>query len=292
MGITGLDGIRQDTLPYVPRSFWHDWAAALHRQYPQLRIVGEVLDPGDPSPGLTSFFQGGTARLDGVDSGIDSVLDYPVYFRIRDVFAKGAHMDRLAQILADDWLYPHSELLVSFAGNHDMPRLSSEPGITPQRLKLAYTFLLTMRGVPQIYYGDEIGMTGGNDPDNRSDFPGGWPGDTRNAFESSGRTAAENSLFEYLRTLIHLRNELEPLRGGAMRSIAVTESTWAYARTGRTGSVIVLLNSGPVAAEICVPWQTDGTFRGRLGAAPQLRVTGGKATVTLPPESGEVFTAP
>ena len=86
VGIAGLDGIRQDTLPYVPRRFWREWMAAIKREYPDLRVVGEMFD-GDPA--LVSFFQGGQARFDGVDSGMDTVFDFPTYFTIRHAFAEG-----------------------------------------------------------------------------------------------------------------------------------------------------------------------------------------------------------
>ena len=130
----------------------------------------------DSNPAVTSFFQGGVKRWDGIDSGIDSVFDFPAYFDIRDVMAKSGKMDVLSKTLAEDRLYPNPEVLVTFLGNHDVRRFMSEPGATSQRLKLAFTLLLTYRGTPCIYYGDEIGMLGGNDPENRHDFPGGWPG--------------------------------------------------------------------------------------------------------------------
>jgi neopullulanase len=86
VGAAGLDGIRQDTLPYVPRRFWRDWMAAIKREYPKVRVVGEMFD-GDPA--LVSFFQGGNARFDGIDSGVDALFDFPQYYPIRRVFAEG-----------------------------------------------------------------------------------------------------------------------------------------------------------------------------------------------------------
>ena len=171
VGETGFDGIRQDTLPYVPRTFWREWSAALHKQYPNLRIVGEVFD-GDPA--VPSFFQGG---------GIDSVFDFPTYFNIREVFGRGGNMDAFGKTLAKDRFYADPNLLVTFLGLHDVARFMNEPGASAAKLKLAFTYLATTRGIPMIYYGDEIGMPGGEDPDNRRDFPGGWPGDSNNAFD-------------------------------------------------------------------------------------------------------------
>lgn len=107
---------------------------------------------------------------------------------MRRVFAHGKSIRELATTLGQDHLYPDPNLLVTFLGLHDVPRFMSEPDATVEGLKLALTFLMTTRGIPLIYYGDEIGMPGGADPDNRRDFPGGWPGDPRDAFLAKGRT--------------------------------------------------------------------------------------------------------
>ena len=107
-------------------------------------------------------------------------------------------------MLAHDYLYPNPNLLVTFIGNHDMPRFMNEPGASLDGLKLALTFIMTTRGVPMIYSGDEIAMPGGGDPDNRRDFPGGWPGDPHNAFEASGRTPDQEAVFARVVKLAHL----------------------------------------------------------------------------------------
>ncbi len=286
IGIAGFDGIRQDTLPYVPRTFWHDWSAALKRQYPYLRAVGEVFDA---DPAVPSFFQGGIKRADGVDSGIDSVFDFPTFFNTRDIFANGGAIDTESKTLAKDRLYPDAAALVTFFGNHDVPRFMNEPGATIDRLKLAFTLLMTVRGTPCIYYGDEIAMHGGNDPDNRRDFPGGWKGDPRNEFEPSGRSAQENSVFDHVQKLARLRASLEPLRRGKLVDLAVSEKTWAFARESAAGTVIVAINNGSEPAAIGIPFATDGFFRNQLGVAGNFAVRGGTGTVRLPPRSAEIY---
>src|SRR5262249_56154597 len=120
----------------------------------------------------------------------------------------------LEEVFAHDWLFPHPEWLVTFLGNHDNARFMGEPGATPEKLNLAFALLLTLRGIPQIYAGDEIGMTGGDDPDNRRDFPGGFPGDARNAFTPAGRTPDEQKIFNHVRSLLHLRPQLPALPCG------------------------------------------------------------------------------
>jgi glycosidase len=266
VGVAGFDGIRQDTLPYVPRAFWHDWSAAIHNQYPKLRMVGEVFDS---DPAIPSYFQGGMVR-DGIDSGVDSVFDFPTYYAIRDVFAHGKDMDTLAKVLAKDWLYPNASALVPFEGNHDVMRFMSEPGATVDGLKLAFTYLLTTRGTPEIYYGDEIGMTGGDDPDNRHDFPTG--------------DHADNEIFRYVQKLLHLRAELEPLRRGPFTSISVNAKTWVYSRD----SLLVALNNSADAADIVIQF-TDGDYLPRLGSSETLHVKDGTGRIHLSPHSSELF---
>jgi glycosidase len=119
---------------------------------------------------------------------------------------------------------------VTFLGNHDIARFMGEPGATPQKLNLAFALLLTMRGIPQIYAGDEIGMPGGDDPDNRRDFPGGFPGDRRNAFTEAGRTGDEQQIFVQVQTLLHLRRLHPALRRGAYVHIFSDDRTFVYVR--------------------------------------------------------------
>jgi len=291
IGTTGLDGIRQDTLPYVPRTFWREWSAALHREYPRLRIVGEMWD-GDP--GLVSFFQGGATRFDGVDSGIDALFDFPLFYPVRRAFAEGKPIKEVATMLARDQLYRDPAGLLTFAGNHDTPRFMNETGASADGLRLAFTFLLTARGLPMIYAGDEIGMPGGGDPDNRRDFPGGWAGDARNAFTEAGRTPAEQLIFERVRALARLRAELPALRRGRHVSLAVGDQIYAYARVAEGGAVIVVINNGTTPAELDVPAGPAGLAEGamlvdRLKAAAPVTVQGGRIRMTLPARSASIY---
>ena len=277
----GLDGIRQDTLPYVPRKFWREWSAAIKREYPKFRVVGEMFD-GDPA--LVSFFQGGAARFDGIDSGIDALFDFPSFYPIRRAFAQGGSIRDLAVMVAHDYLYPNPRNLVTFLGLHDVARFMNEQGATIEGLKLACTYLLTSRGIPMIYYGDEIGMQGGNDPDNRRDFPGGWKEDSRNAFTASGRTPEESSLFDHIRKLAKLRDQYPDLRHGTMTQLDFSDTIYAYSR----GEMIVALNNGPQPAVVAIP-APEGTWLDLLGAAQDIAMRGGKLSVTVPPRSGAIL---
>jgi glycosidase len=280
VGVSGMDGIRQDTLPYVSRRFWHDWMVAIKKEYSGLRVVGEMFD-GDPA--LVSFFQGGRKQYDGIDSGVDSLFDFPSYFVARKVFAQGAPIKDLAAMVGHDWLYPNPDVLVTFLGLHDVKRFMNERGATVDGLKLAFTWLMTARGTPMIYYGDEIAMRGGDDPDNRRDFPGGWREDTHNAFTAAGRSAEEQSVFEHVRRLARLRAEIPDLRRGRLTQVRVDDSVYVY----RRGTAVVMLNSG--AKDAAIEMAESGAWRDALGLLGPVSAESGVLRVNLPARTGAVM---
>ncbi|HWT01079.1 MAG TPA: alpha-amylase family glycosyl hydrolase [Pyrinomonadaceae bacterium] len=292
IGVTGLDGIRQDTWQYVPNSFWHKWTAAIKREYPNFRVVGEVKD-GDQAH--VSFFQGGAVRFDGVDSGLDTLLDFPLFYQIRHAFAEGKKLDEVPKALAKDYIYEDPEILVTLLGGHDDKRFMSEEGATVTGLKLAHTLLLTTRGIPQLYYGDEIAMTGADEPMARQDFPGGFPGDRRNAFTRAGRTAEEQDLFEHVRRMNRLHAELEPLRRGGLVNLHVAAQQYAYARTTRGASVLVAINNDtkPAAFDLDAAranLEEGARLTDRLELSQNVRVADGRIKLTLPARSASVLT--
>jgi glycosidase len=291
VGVSGLDGIRQDTLPYAPRRFWRDWTAAIKKEYPGLRVVGELLD-GDPA--LVSFYQGGTPRFDGIDSGVDTLFDFPLYFKVRDAFAKGGSLRDVAMMLARDHLYRDPSALVTLLGLHDVPRFMSEPGATIASLKAAFTFLATVRGTPLVYYGDEIAMPGGRDPDNRRDFPGGWKEDARSAFESVGRAANEESVHAHVKALLTLRQGTPALRRGRTMNLHVADTAWVYARVLEGRAVVVAFNTDAVPATLDVPAGPAGLAHGtpledRLGSGATARVEGDRLRIALPARESAIF---
>jgi neopullulanase len=251
---SGLDGYRLDTFPYVSRQFWSRWHAVLRRIYPRLTTIGEVFH-ADPS--VTSFFGGGQRRPDGIDTGVTSLFDYPLYFALRDVLLHGAPMGRLADILRHDSLYVRPDELVTFFGNHDVPRFASVEGSSAAKLKLAFGLTLTLRGIPELYYGDEIGMAGGGDPDNRRDFPGGWRDDPRNAFTKAGRTAEQQSIFAWVQALLRVRREHPALASGRLWHLGADETSYVFVRETEEESILVAFNGSGSARELRVP--VDGT---------------------------------
>ncbi len=205
-------------------------------------------------------------------------------------------MRDVAQMLARDHLYPNAAGLTTFIGNHDMPRFMNEPGATTAGLELAQTFLLTTRGIPQLFYGDEIGMRGGGDPDNRRSMPGAFAGDARDAFTEAGRTPEEQHVFTHLQTVLALRRELAPLRRGALHELFVSEQQYAFARTMPGETVVIVINNAIGPATVAVPvtslrLQDGARLDDRLGvlSAPVVP-TAGVAAVALPPRSAAILT--
>jgi len=187
-------------------------------------------------PAVAAFFAGGKTTA-GLDSGVDTVFDFSLYSALRNVILHGAPATLLEHVLQQDWLFPHPDWLVTFLGNHDTRRFMGEAGATPEKLNLAFALLLTMRGIPQIYAGDEIGMPGGDDPDNRRDFPGGFPGDSRSVFTAEGRATDEQKVYVQVRNLLHLRQQHPALRRGRYVHIFSDEHTLVYVRDFRESQV-------------------------------------------------------
>jgi glycosidase len=187
-------------------------------------------------------------------------------------------------------------VLVPFVGVHDMQRFMSEKGATVEGLKLAQTYVMTTRGTPLLYYGDELAMPGGADPDNRRDFPGGFPGDERNAFERSGRTAAENEVFEHLKRLGALRAELPALRRGSLVQLHDEEQQTAFARVLGGEAVVVAFNNDTKPASLAFGvgdiWPGAARLRERLGTIKsEVLTTNGVLALSLPPRSAVILTA-
>jgi glycosidase len=197
-------------------------------------------------------------------------------------------------MLARDHLYRDPSSLVTFLGLHDVPRFMNEPGATLAGLKAAFTFLATARGTPLVYYGDEIAMPGGGDPDNRRDFPGGWKDDARDAFQPASRTAAEESVHAHLRALLALRQATPALRRGRTANLHVADKTWVYARMLDGRAAVVAFNTGDGPATLDLAAGSAGLADGaplvdRLRSGAEARVESGRLRLSLPPGSSAVF---
>jgi glycosidase len=289
--IAQLDGLRLDTFPYSTRQFWSRWHERLRQVYPQINAIGEV---SDSDATITAFFEGGRKQFDGVDSGLATVFDFPLCHALRDVVIKSQSMEKIVDVLRHDELYPHPETLVTFIGNHDQERFVSEKDSNPAKLKAAFGLLLTLRGIPQIYSGDEIAMPGGNDPDNRRDFPGGFPGDPRNAFTASGRSAEQQDAFAYVQSLLALRESHAALRTGKQWHIGWDDTYYAFLRELPAEKLLVVYNNAPEMRELSIPVENTP-----LETAHQLQavfgstsgeIVDGKVHVSLAAQTLSVFT--
>jgi glycosidase len=301
----GLDGLRLDTFPFVDRAFWQQFHGELHTAFPHLTTVGEIFNK---NPVITSYFAGGATHR-GVDTGLYTPFDFPTMFALRDVLIHGAPVTELNDVLGDDWLYPHPARLVVFEGNHDTMRFLSEPGATPQELKLAFAVLATTRGMVQIYSGDEIAMRGGEDPDNRHDFPGGFPGDAHNAFTAAGRTPAQQSMFAWASALFQFRQAHPVLQTGQLQTVYADKADFAYLRAANLSHgcspsdggahpqgerLLVLLNTTTAPTTFTIPTHQTALagcsqFTYAVGDKAQLQMQGKTLRVTLQPQQAAIY---
>jgi glycosidase len=285
IGMSGVDAFRQDTFPYVDRPFWEKYHTAIYRQYPQFVVTGEITAP---NPVALSFFEGGTTRR-GVDTKLRSILDFPLEGAVRQVFGEGQPMTKLVDLLTQDSLYQHPEMLVVFPGNHDQPRFLTLAKDDISKLMMADAFLLTTRRVVHLYYGDEVAMQGGRDPDNRRDFPGGWPGDPVNDFTAEGRTGDAAKIYNWTRDLLHFRQEHPAIRQGGLIQLLVNQDQYAYLRTSAEEDVLVVLNRAghekPIQIDVDDLPLKDGLRLTPLATgAPAASVSNGKIVIEQPGE--------
>ena len=224
---TGIDGIRQDTIQYMPRPFIRDWSSAILKQYPKFYMVGEVFEEDSAQ---TAFFQGGKTGWDNIDTNLPSVFDFKLWRTSEEVFTGVKPARALRDVLKYDGLYGNVNNLTTISGNHDTKRFMSLDGATTTGAMLHLAFLLSVRGIPQIYYGEEMGFTGGDDPFNRADFPGGWQGDKIDKFTKSGRTADEQKMFEWTQKWIKLRSQSLALKEGRTTDLFYDNDAYVFGR--------------------------------------------------------------
>lgn len=287
---SGVDAFRIDTFPYVPRAFWAYYDKGIFSTYPHFFTMGEV---SNEDPSVISYWAGGQTGFDGIDTGLSTPLDFPMYGAIRDVVARGQSAKKLVDVLRQDRLYPHPELLVTFIDNHDKPRFLTDAGGSVEKLKLAFSLLATTRGIPQLYYGDEVGMAGGDDPDDRRDFPGGFPGDTHDAFTREGRTPAEQDVFSHVQKLLQLRREHPALCTGVQKHVAVEDNYYAFTRESDGERLLIVFFNGETAGNLTLKLQGTSIEDARaltpvFGHA-KAEVGQGEVQLQAPPRSLTVY---
>ena len=291
VGTTGIDGIRQDTIQYMPRSFIRDLSDALHREHPRLWMVGEVFNE---DPVHTSFFLGGRTGWDGIDTRLDAVFDFPTWDVSRKVFTGKMAASALRHVLRADSLYPDASRLVTMANNHDTPRFMSLEGATLEGAMLHVAYIISLRGTPQLYYGEEIALEGGDDPHNRRDFPGGFPNDARSAFEKRGRTPNEQRMYEWTRDWLRLRRESTAIRHGALIDLHFDDDSYAFARRDEKTAVVIAFNRAATPKEMAIPVDYLGASDGAmlsplLNAAGRPVASGGTFKLRVPAKTAVAY---
>lgn len=251
----GIDGIRMDTYPYADRQAMAHWMKTLDTEYPHFNVVGETWVT---EPAYTAAWQK-DSKLSPINSYLKSVMDFSFFEKLSQ--AKKEETDawwegynRIYNSLVYDYLYTDPSHVMAFIENHDTDRFLGN-GRDTLALKQALALLLTINRTPQLYYGTEILMNGTKertDGDVRRDFPGGFPGDSRNAFTREGRTPEENAMFDWMSRLLHWRQGNDVITKGRQTQFIPHKGVYVVARRHDGCTVLTILNgtSKPAALEV------------------------------------------
>ena len=241
----GIDGIRMDTYPYADRQAMADWMKVLNKEYPNFNTVGETWVT---EPAYTAAWQK-DSKLSDINSNLKTVMDFAFFDRLSqakneetDDWWKG--LNRIYNSLCYDYLYTDPSSVMAFIENHDTDRYLGN-GKDSTALKQAYALLLTMKRIPQLYYGTEILMNGTKtetDGNVRQDFPGGFPGDKVNKFTREGRTKAENAMFDWTSRLLHWRQNNDVIINGSQTQFIPQHGVYVLARQHNGKTVLTILN--------------------------------------------------
>ncbi len=251
----GLAGIRQDTYPYPDKDFMSDWAGAIMNEYPNFSIVGEEWSY---NPLLIGYWQEGANNKDGYDSNLKSTMDFAMQSNIinalneEESWNKG--LVKIYEGLANDFHYASPQNIMIFPDNHDMSRIFTQLKGDVINTKMALSYLLTLPRIPQLYYGTEILMDDFDKPGDhgliRTDFPGGWQGDTVNAFTGEGLTDAQKDMQEYLKKLLNYRKNSKAIHNGKTIHFAPENSIYVLFRVLEDETVVHILNKNDSEIEL------------------------------------------
>jgi glycosidase len=250
----GLSGLRIDTYGYSDHAFLTEWSRRVTEEYPNLGIVGEEWSG---SPVTVSYWQRGRNPANGYVSYLPTLFDFPLQEAVGAGLLEkedwGTGMRRIYRTLSYDAIYPDPYQLVTFPDNHDISHIFTVLKERIDLTKVAIAFFLTTRGTPQIFYGTEVLMGNKGTEDHgviRSDFPGGWAGDTKNAFTGQGLTDAERDMQSYMRKLLQWRRTAPALRDGKLTQFAPMSGVYVYFRHDDAQTVMVILNNNDDAKKV------------------------------------------
>ena len=242
-----IDGIRMDTHPYADLEGMAEWIRAVEREYPRFNIVGECWYGNE---GASAFWQKNSYVNHGPNPELPTVMDFVLHINARDAFNNQTTdrdgLNKIYDHLALDFLFPDPKKILTFLDNHDTDRFLETLPDDLGAWKQAQAFLLTSRGIPQIYYGTEILMNGtraqGGDGMIRLDMPGGFPGDTATVFTAEGRTPLQNEAFDFLSKLLHFRRGNKVIADGSLKHFIPEQGLYVYERRLDDNQVVVMMN--------------------------------------------------
>lgn len=246
-----LDGFRVDTYSYNDKEGISKWTKAITDEYPYFNIVGEVWMHNQAQ---MAYWQKDSkiGAIESFNSHLPSVMDFTLHDAISQVFNEDKSswdkgMVKVYDNFTNDFLYPNPNSIMTFIENHDTQRFNEIYKNDFKKYQMAMTLITTVRGIPQIYYGSELGMAGNKDKlgdaDIRKDFPGGWNSDTNNAFVASGRTADQEKFYDFTSKLLNWRKSKEVIHSGKMTHYIPENNVYVYFRYNDKESVMVLINN-------------------------------------------------
>ncbi len=253
-----LDGFRVDTYPYNEKEPMSRWCKAIMEEYPNFNIVGECWTSSIPQ---LAYWQGDNANKDGFNSNLPSIMDFPLQEAIGAALSTDSlswcnGMTRVYDCLSHDFVYHDLSKMMIFAGNHDTDRIGDVLRKNPERAKLAMALLATMRGIPQVFAGDELMFVSADRSQGhgglRIDFPGGWDGDKVNLFTAEGRTGIAKDVFDYTQRLFQWRKTKPVIHNGKTMHFMTRDNTYAYFRYDATDAVFVYINNS--RGKKAIPW--------------------------------------
>ncbi len=247
IAFSDLDGIRMDTHPYPQPDMMARWAKRVEEEFPGFFIVGEVWYD---DPALSSYWALNKVNHDGYRSNLPSLTDLPLCFATHRAFEGKLNptdaMSKLYNMLSQDFLYPEPFRNVIFLDNHDMTRFFTQTGKSLEVYKMGLSYIMTTRGIPQIYYGTEIVMDGDKSRGDgylREDFPGGWPGDTKNVFTEAELTEMEKEALAFTKKVLNWRKGKEVIHTGKLKHYIPNDGVYVYFRYNDSESVMVVINN-------------------------------------------------
>jgi glycosidase len=243
----GVDGWRIDTYAYNDLPFMNRCNKALTDEFPKITMFGETWVHGVPNQ---SYFCENNYTVP-FKSNLQATTDFQTLFygiqpALNEKFGWTEGVNKLYTTTAQDFLYKNPMREVIFLDNHDLPRFYSVVNEDMAKYKMALAWLMTFRGIPQLYYGDEIIMPGLTTPADgwvRLDFKGGWPEDKENKFTAAGRTAKENEAWNYLRTFAHFRQNSSAIKTGKLMQFTVEDGVYVYFRYDDKQTVMCVMNT-------------------------------------------------